>query len=179
VGGGAVLPGGAEDSLSDSEKEQRTKDRLVMNTEARDLIDYGMIPEFVGRFPVLVPFHSLSTSCLIRILTEPRNAIIPQFKTLFAMDEVSLEFEKEALEDIARLAMERKTGARGLRAIMENLLLDAMFEVPGSDVSRVLVTSQAVKGMAPVTLHRHTLPTVQDEEESQDLPDEPSAATLS
>ncbi|XP_014478683.1 PREDICTED: ATP-dependent Clp protease ATP-binding subunit clpX-like, mitochondrial isoform X2 [Dinoponera quadriceps] len=129
-----------------TERDNKEKDTLLQQVEARDLIDFGMIPEFVGRFPVLVPFHTLDRDMLVRILTEPKNAIVPQFQMLFSMDKVELTFDINALNAIASLAMERKTGARGLRAIMESLLLDPMFEVPGSDVMSVHVTEQCVKG---------------------------------
>ena len=99
--------------------------------EAQDLIEFGMIPEFVGRFPALVPFHSLTEDMLVRILTEPKNALVPQYQMLFGMDKVELNFTKEALMEISTMAISKKTGARGLRAILEKLLLDVMFEIPG------------------------------------------------
>lgn len=94
------------------------KDQLLTAVEARDLIEFGMIPEFVGRFPVVVPFHSLNESMLVQILTEPQNALVPQYQKLFSMDSVELSFDQNALKKIAKMAMERKTGARGLRAIL-------------------------------------------------------------
>lgn len=94
------------------------KDALLRAVEARDLIEFGMIPEFVGRFPVVVPFHSLTEEMLMQILTEPQNALVPQYQMLFNMDKVELSFDTTALRKIARMATERKTGARGLRAIM-------------------------------------------------------------
>ncbi|KYN19007.1 ATP-dependent Clp protease ATP-binding subunit clpX-like, mitochondrial [Trachymyrmex cornetzi] len=130
-----------------TERDNKEKDMLLQQVEARDLIDFGMIPEFVGRFPVLVPFHTLDRDMLARILTEPKNAIIPQYQMLFSMDKVELTFDIHALNAIASLAMERKTGARGLRAIMESLLLEPMFEVPGSDIMSVHITEQCVKGV--------------------------------
>lgn len=130
-------------SASDDNAE---RDALLRGVEARDLIEFGMIPEFVGRFPVLVPFHSLSEDMLVQILTEPRNALVPQYQTLFGMDKVELTFEPEALRAIAHLAMERKTGARGLRAIMETILLEPMFEIPGSDVTSVHITHDCAMG---------------------------------
>ncbi|XP_047740172.1 ATP-dependent Clp protease ATP-binding subunit clpX-like, mitochondrial isoform X2 [Hyalella azteca] len=141
---------GSTDALEDMQE----KDALLSKCEARDLIEFGMIPEFVGRFPVVVPFHSLTGEMLVRILTEPRNALVPQFQMLFGMDNVELHFDADALKEISTMAMERKTGARGLRAIMENLLLDAMFEIPGSDIEKVLVTAQAVRGEVPPTYQR-------------------------
>ncbi|XP_050490063.1 ATP-dependent Clp protease ATP-binding subunit clpX-like, mitochondrial isoform X4 [Bombus huntii] len=129
-----------------TERDNKEKDLLLQQVEARDLIDFGMIPEFVGRFPVLVPFHTLDRDMLVRILTEPQNAMVPQYQMLFSMDKVELTFTTEALNAIASLAMEKKTGARGLRAIMESLLLEPMFEVPGSDVMSVHVTEGCVRG---------------------------------
>ena len=99
-------------------EENLERDRLLEECEARDLVEFGMIPEFVGRLPVVVSFESLSEDMLIKILTEPRNALVPQYKALLGMDNVELEFTDKALKMIARKALERKTGARGLRAIM-------------------------------------------------------------
>ena len=90
-----------------------------------------MIPEFVGRLPVIVSLCHLSEDDLVAILTEPKNALLPQFNALFRMDKVELEFTQDAVRTVASLAMKKKTGARGLRSILETLLLDAMFEVPG------------------------------------------------
>ncbi|XP_033224593.1 ATP-dependent Clp protease ATP-binding subunit clpX-like, mitochondrial isoform X2 [Belonocnema kinseyi] len=149
----AESPGRRAASLADvanmspsTEDDNREKDILLRQVEARDLIDFGMIPEFVGRFPVLVPFHTLNREMLVRILTEPKNAMVPQYQMLFSMDKVELTFTAEALDAIAAMAMERKTGARGLRAIMESLLLEPMFDVPGSDVLTVHVTEGCVRG---------------------------------
>lgn len=131
---------------SDAIEEIKEKDTLLKATEARDLVEFGMIPEFVGRFPVVVPFHSLTEPMLVDILTKPQNALVPQYKKLFDMDSVSLDFDDEALVTIAHQAMERKTGARGLRAIMETILLDPMFDVPESDIQRVMITKNVVLG---------------------------------
>ncbi|XP_068910318.1 ATP-dependent Clp protease ATP-binding subunit clpX-like, mitochondrial isoform X2 [Tenebrio molitor] len=133
-------------SSQTAEEENLEKDAALKQVQARDLIDFGMIPEFVGRFPVLVPFHSLNKNMLVRILTEPKNALLPQYQRLLAMDQCELTFTPEALDAIASLAMERKTGARGLRAIMECLLLEPMFEVPGSGITAVHVTEEYVRG---------------------------------
>ncbi|KAK4308538.1 hypothetical protein Pmani_019776 [Petrolisthes manimaculis] len=153
---------------TDAQEDNQEKDALLGKVEARDLIDFGMIPEFVGRFPVLVPFHSLTRDMLVRILTEPKNALIPQFQMLFGMDKVELGFTKEAMDAISQQAMERKTGARGLRAIMETLLLDSMFEIPGSDIVSVHVTGEAVRGeAAPIFVHGQPIPSEEDSQESQ------------
>ncbi|XP_051896417.1 caseinolytic mitochondrial matrix peptidase chaperone subunit Xa isoform X2 [Pristis pectinata] len=130
-------------------QEMEEKDRLLRHVEARDLIEFGMIPEFVGRLPVIVPLHSLNEDTLVRILTEPRNAVIPQYQALFSMDKCDLNVSEDALRAIARLALERKTGARGLRSIMEKLLLEPMFEVPNSDIVAVEVDKDIVDGKKP------------------------------
>uniref|UniRef100_A0A6M2DRR9 Putative atp-dependent clp protease atp-binding subunit clpx-like mitochondrial n=1 Tax=Xenopsylla cheopis TaxID=163159 RepID=A0A6M2DRR9_XENCH len=128
------------------DEDMAERDASLKRVQARDLVEFGMIPEFVGRFPVLVPFHSLDTSMLVRILTEPKNALVPQYRALLAMDRCELSFSNSALIAIAGQAMERQTGARGLRAIMESLLLEPMFEIPGSDVNSVHITEQCVQG---------------------------------
>lgn len=139
--------------------EDRERDAWLRKVQARDLIDFGMIPEFVGRFPVLVPFHSLSQDLLVRILTEPKNAMVAQYKLLFAMDKCELSFSDDALRAVAALAMERRTGARGLRAIMESLLLEIMFEIPGSEISSVHVHEGCVsRGEPPRTARRAAAP---------------------
>ncbi|XP_033940532.1 ATP-dependent Clp protease ATP-binding subunit clpX-like, mitochondrial isoform X2 [Pseudochaenichthys georgianus] len=131
---------------TDTLLEIEEKDRLLKVVEARDLIDFGMIPEFVGRLPVVVPLHSLDQETLVRILTEPRNAVVPQYQALFSMDKCELNVTPDALMAIARMALERKTGARGLRSIMEMLLLEPMFEVPHSDIMAVELNKDIVLG---------------------------------
>lgn len=138
----------AQSTASPMDSDQEERDKSLKKVQARDLVEFGMIPEFVGRFPVIVPFHSLNVSMLVRILTEPKNALIPQYKALIGMDKVELTFERDAIESIAAMAMERHTGARGLRSIMEQLLLDPMFLVPGSDITGVHITADYVKGEA-------------------------------
>ncbi|XP_070687055.1 ATP-dependent Clp protease ATP-binding subunit clpX-like, mitochondrial isoform X2 [Pempheris klunzingeri] len=131
---------------TDTVAEIEEKDRLLRHVEARDLIEFGMIPEFVGRLPVVVPLHSLDEETLVRILTEPRNAVVPQYQALFSMDKCELNVNQDALRAIARMALERKTGARGLRSIMEKLLLEPMFEVPHSDIMAVELDQDVVQG---------------------------------
>jgi len=161
--GVAHMSGGVGTAASDCAE----MDALLRQVEARDLIEFGMIPEFVGRFPVLVPFHSLSEDLLVRILTEPRNAMIPQFQRLLGMDNVDLSFTSEALHSIARLALERKTGARGLRAILEGILLEPMFEIPGSDVTAVHINEDVVLGHhAPIYTRNLTM----DKENQSNVP---------
>ncbi|XP_026860304.2 caseinolytic mitochondrial matrix peptidase chaperone subunit Xa isoform X1 [Electrophorus electricus] len=140
----ANITGGEVDTVAEIEE----KDRLLKHVEARDLIEFGMIPEFVGRLPVVVPLHSLDQDTLVRILTEPRNAVVPQYQALFGMDKCDLTVTPDALRAIARMALERKTGARGLRSIMEKLLLDPMFEVPHSDIAAVEINQDVVHGKA-------------------------------
>ena len=114
--------------------------------EVDDLIHYGLIPEFVGRLPVIAVLDELTEEELIRVLVEPRNALVKQYKKLFEMEGVELEFTEDALVEIARESIRRKTGARGLRAIMEELMLDVMFEIPSlRDVKKVLVSAEVVK----------------------------------
>jgi len=131
-------------------EENLERDRLLQDCEARDLVEFGMIPEFVGRLPVVVSFESLSEDMLVKILTEPRNALVAQYKALLALDKVELEFTTGALKCIARRALEKKTGARGLRSILEKILLEAMFEVPDSDIVAVRIDEDVILGKKPI-----------------------------
>jgi len=131
---------------TESDEALKEKDELISQVEAEDLINFGMIPEFVGRLPVIVAINSLDEESLIQILTEPKNALVPQYRHLFKMDNVDLQFSDNALRAIAKIAKDRKTGARGLKAIMEKILLDPMFEVPGSNVTAVYISEGVVNG---------------------------------
>jgi ATP-dependent Clp protease ATP-binding subunit ClpX len=132
-----------------SKDNDRSVGQVLMEVEPEDLIKYGLIPEFVGRLPVTATLTELDEHALVRILTEPKNAIIKQFKKLFEMEGSELEFRDEALRAIAHRAMERKTGARGLRTILEHILLDTMYDLPSlSQVSRVVVDDTVVAGHA-------------------------------
>src|SRR5690554_1551540 len=111
-------------------REEKPIGELLRQIMPEDLLKYGLIPEFIGRLPVVVALDALDEDALVRILVEPRNALVKQYQKFFEMDGVELEFTEEALRAIARKAMERKTGARGLRSIIENLLLDVMYELP-------------------------------------------------
>lgn len=135
---------GSVEPLQDRIAASREKDELLRVVESRDLIEFGLIPEFVGRLPVNVPFHSLSSDMLVRILTEPKDSLLAQYETLFKMDGVELDVTKEALEKIASMALEKETGARGLRSIMEKILLDAMFDIPGSNICKVTVNEASL-----------------------------------
>ena len=120
---------------------------VLAQIRPEDLMKYGLIPEFVGRLPVVVTLHNLDEEALVKILTEPRNALAKQYRRLMEMDGVELEFEDEALKAIAHQAIERKSGARGLRAIIEGVLLDTMFELPvREDVAKCVITAEAVRG---------------------------------
>ena len=121
----------------------------------QDLHKFGMIPEFVGRLPVITTTKELTEDDLVRILTDPKNALVKQYKRIFELEGVTLDFEPEALTEIARQALARKTGARGLRAICESTLQDAMFDVPSDlDVTKVVVTKDSVGGGNPVDIVR-------------------------
>jgi ATP-dependent Clp protease ATP-binding subunit ClpX len=135
--------------------EVRAKDKdatgkgWLSRLEAEDLVRYGLIPEFVGRLPVLATLEELDEEALITILTQPRNALVKQYARLFEMEGVELEFREDALGAIARKAMARKTGARGLRSIMENILLDTMYELPSMEnVSKVVIDEAVIRGDA-------------------------------
>ncbi|MCD6035485.1 MAG: clpX [Rickettsiales bacterium] len=121
--------------------------------EPDDLVKFGLIPEFVGRLPVVASLDDLDEAALIQILTEPKNAFVKQYGKLFEMEDVTLSFTDGALKSIAQKAIKRKTGARGLRAIMEGLLLDLMYDIPGAKgVSEVVITADMVDGKVPLTL---------------------------
>ncbi len=120
---------------------------ILHNVEPEDLIRYGLIPEFVGRLPVVATLEELDEEALVRILTEPKNAITKQYQRLFDMEGVDIEFRENALSAVARKAMDRKTGARGLRTILENVLLDTMYEIPSqSDIGKVVVDESVILG---------------------------------
>ena len=127
-------------------------DAQAVDVLPEDLVKFGLIPEFIGRLPVIVSVAPLDRDALIGILTGPRNALVKQYRKMFAFDGVDLVFERDALEAVADLAMERGTGARGLRAIMEDVLLPVMFDLPGrEDIARVVITAECVTdGAAPV-----------------------------
>jgi len=122
---------------------------IFSDVRAEDLIKYGLIPEFVGRLPVVATLEELDEAALIQILTEPKNALIKQYKHLFEMEGAELEFRGDSLSAIARKSMERKTGARGLRTIVENVLLDTMYELPSSDnITKVVIDEGVIMGQS-------------------------------
>jgi ATP-dependent Clp protease ATP-binding subunit ClpX len=136
------------------DQEISLTDRLA-DVEPQDLVKYGLIPEFIGRLPVLATLRELDESALIQILQEPKNALTKQFTALFDMENVELEFRTDALHAIARKAMDRKTGARGLRSIVEAVLLDTMYELPSMEnVSKIVVDENTIKGESkPIVIY--------------------------
>jgi len=130
-----------------SKAEQKRVGEILSEVEPEDLIRYGLIPEFVGRLPVIATLDELEEDQLLRILTEPKNALTKQYKRLFEMEGSELEFREDALRAVARKAMERKTGARGLRSILEHVLLDTMYDIPSMErVRKVVIDEALVKG---------------------------------
>ena len=138
------------------ENDSRGVGEVFSELEPEDLLKFGLIPEFVGRLPVIATLTDLDEASLVTILTEPKNALIKQYQRLFELEEVALKFTDDALVAIAKRAIERKTGARGLRSILEDILLDTMFDLPGLDsVEEVVVNEEAVASdAAPLMIHR-------------------------
>jgi ATP-dependent Clp protease ATP-binding subunit ClpX len=129
---------------------------MLKTVEPEDLIQYGLIPEFVGRLPVVATLTELDEDALVQILTEPKNSLTKQYQKMFEMEEATIEFREDALRAIAKKAMERKTGARGLRSIIENVLLDTMFDLPSTEnVSKVVIDENVVNGEnAPILIYQ-------------------------
>jgi len=128
-------------------KQQRALTEVFKEVEPEDLIKFGLIPELVGRMPVVATLAELSEDALVQILTEPKNALVRQYQRLFSMEEVELTFHEDALKAIAKHAIERKTGARGLRSIMEAILLDTMYDLPSLEgVEEVVISEEVVNG---------------------------------
>ncbi|MFB6262769.1 MAG: ATP-dependent Clp protease ATP-binding subunit ClpX, partial [Bradymonadaceae bacterium] len=124
--------------------EDEDPSELLKHVRPEDLIEYGMIPEFVGRFPVIVSFEQLTEEQLVEILWKPKNSLVKQYKKLFELENVELRFEEEAMHAIVRQAIERNTGARGLRSIMEVVMLDVMYELPDLSNARECVITEEV-----------------------------------
>ncbi|MEE1349485.1 MAG: ATP-dependent Clp protease ATP-binding subunit ClpX [Dialister hominis] len=135
-------------------KDSKDMAELLQQVQPEDLLKFGLIPEFIGRLPVIVALHPLNEDALVRILTEPKNALVKQYQKLLAMDHVELEFDDGAIHAIARQAIERNTGARGLRAIIEKIMQHVMYEIPGmKDVRKCIVTEDVVlKDSDPVLI---------------------------
>lgn len=136
-------------------KDDRGMAELLQQVQPEDLLKFGLIPEFIGRLPVIVPLHPLNEEALVKILTEPKNALVRQYQKLLAMDHVDLEFDDGAIHAIARQAIERNTGARGLRAIIEKIMQHVMYEIPSmKDVVKCTVTEDVVKNHSEPILTR-------------------------
>lgn len=142
-----------------SQKSTKELSDLLQEVTPQDLVKFGLIPEFVGRVPITVSLRGLDKEALMRILQEPKNALIKQYQKLFEMDDVDLTFEQDAIESIANKAFERKTGARGLRSIMESVMMDTMYEIPSDEtIESCVITKSAVDGEGtPLTIHREEL----------------------
>lgn len=126
------------------DQEEYHKEDLDKEVTQDDHIRYGMMPELLGRLPIIVSLEELTQEDLVRILTEPESALTKEYKELFAMDNIELEFKQDALDEIARLALERHVGARGLRSIMENLMMDLMYYSPGTKMKKCMITKEMV-----------------------------------
>ena len=148
---GSAIGFGAEVKDPDA----RTVGEMFAELEPEDLLKFGLIPEFVGRLPVIATLTDLDEDALVTILTAPKNALVKQYQRLFEIESAQLTFTTDALSAIAKRAIKRKTGARGLRSIMEDILLDTMFELPGmDDVQEVVVNEEAVNsGAKPLLVH--------------------------
>ncbi len=129
---------------------------ILQKVQPEDLLKFGLIPEFIGRLPVVVTLHPLDEAALVRILQEPKNALVKQYKKLLSMDHVELTFDDDAIQEIAKMAIERNTGARGLRAIIEKAMQKVMYEVPGmKDVAACRVTKESITdGKPPILIKK-------------------------
>ena len=136
-------------------KDNRDISDVLKDVTPQDLIKFGLIPEFVGRVPINVSLEGLKREDMVRILTEPKNALVKQYKKLFAMDDVDLKFEPDAIDAIADKAIERKTGARGLRSILENIMMDVMYQIPSDEtITSCTITRECVENNTPpLTVH--------------------------
>jgi len=131
------------------DKQETDEKNLMKHLIPEDLLKFGLIPEFIGRLPVLASLEQLDEEALVQILTEPKNALTKQYEKMIELDDVQLEFDKDALYEIAKLAIERKTGARGLRSIIENVMLDVMFELPSrDDIAKCIITKETLTEQA-------------------------------
>ena len=140
-------------------KEEEQTDRLLAQIEPHDLMKYGLIPELIGRLPAIVSLDTLDRDALVRILQEPKNALVKQYQTMFEMDGGKLNFEPEALIKVAETALERKTGARGLRGVLENVMTDIMFSIPSDKtVSSVTITPEVVMGTGEPVVEHDAMP---------------------
>ena len=139
-----------------ADKTEREIGEVLKEVTPQDLVKFGLIPEFVGRVPITVTLEGLSKEALVRILTEPRNALVKQYQKLFDFDDVKLTFEEDAVDKIAQMAYERETGARGLRSIMEKTMMNVMYEIPSDEtISECVITNNSVDGTSePLIVHK-------------------------
>ncbi|MBQ4156481.1 MAG: ATP-dependent Clp protease ATP-binding subunit ClpX, partial [Clostridia bacterium] len=152
IGAKSSLGFGAEVDVDDSVKS----DKLLEEVTNQDLVKYGLIPELVGRLPVVTGLSNLSVDDMVEIMTKPKNAIVKQYIKLLSLDGVDLQFEEEALKEIAKETIKRKTGARGLRSLIESILMDVMFEVPSNElVESVVITKKCVLGKQKPILNKN------------------------
>ena len=132
------------------EKSKKETDEILKQVQSEDLLKFGLIPEFIGRLPSIVTLEELDEDALVQIITKPKNALIKQYKRLFELDNVELEVEKDAVNAIAKKALDKKTGARGLRNIMEDVMRDIMFEIPSrNDVKKCIITEESIENTNP------------------------------
>ncbi|MBO6153905.1 MAG: ATP-dependent Clp protease ATP-binding subunit ClpX [Lachnospiraceae bacterium] len=158
IGFNAEVKAKNEDELSE----------LLKQALPQDFIKYGLIPEFVGRVPINVSLEELDEDAMVRILTEPKNSLVKQYKALFDLDDVELDFDKEALVEIAKKSIERKTGARGLRAIMENVMMDYMYTVPSdNNIKKVVVTKEMVDNNLRLEDKKDDVLTIEDKKKEK------------
>ena len=128
---------------------------LFENVLPEDLIKFGLIPELIGRLPIITALHGLDEEAMIKILTEPKNSLVKQYKKYFEMEDIKLSFEDDAIVEIAKLALKRKIGARGLRSIIESVMLDLMYEIPSMEnVTKVIITKEAVEDKSKVIIKK-------------------------
>ena len=139
-----------------TKKGARSHNELLADAGQEDLLKFGLIPEFIGRLPVVATLMELDEDALIKVLTEPKNALVKQYRKLFSIDEVDLSFTDGALKEVARQAIERKTGARGLRAILETAMLDIMYDIPSEEnITEVVVNEEVIRsGEQPIVVYR-------------------------
>ena len=136
-------------------KHEKDVGSLFKEIMPADLLKFGLIPEFVGRLPILVTLESLDEKALIEILTKPKNALVKQYRRLFELDDVKLEFNEESLTAIDKEAISRETGARGLRAIIEEMMTEVMYEIPSDDtITKVIITKEAITEKEPPIIER-------------------------
>ena len=151
-----------ENSIGFEAKVESEKDKSVgqvlKKLQPEDLLKYGLIPEFVGRLPIIVTLEELDEKALVQILTKPKNALVKQYKKLLKMEDIELEFDEEALELIAKEAIRRKTGARGLRGVIEEIMLDMMYEAPSrNDIAKIIIDEDVIKSKEKPKLELKTV----------------------